>query len=241
MHFSLVAAARARLRRRRRGFLQGQDRLSRHRLQRRRRLRPLWRGCWRAYMGKHIPGNPTVVPQNMTGAGSLKAANFLYSVAPKDGSRDRHVLAQPAASRRCCDKARASTARKFTWLGSVTNEVSLCVTWHDVAGQDLERFPGRSRRRFGGEGAGSDPDIFALLYKNVFGAKVKLVDRLSRHQRDHARDGARRGRRAVRLVLEHAQDPPSRIGSSDKKINILVQAGAQEAAGAARRAARRSI
>src|SRR5262244_4509640 len=38
------------------------------------------------HLGKHVPGNPTVVPQNMTGAGSLKAANYLYSVAPKDGS-----------------------------------------------------------------------------------------------------------------------------------------------------------
>src|SRR5262245_63966215 len=38
------------------------------------------------HLGKHVPGNPSVVPQNMTGAGSLKAANYLYSVAPKDGS-----------------------------------------------------------------------------------------------------------------------------------------------------------
>jgi len=38
------------------------------------------------HLGKHIPGNPSVQPQNMTGAGSLKAANYLYSVAPKDGS-----------------------------------------------------------------------------------------------------------------------------------------------------------
>ena len=38
------------------------------------------------HLGKHIPGNPSVLPQNMTGAGSLKSANYLYSVAPKDGS-----------------------------------------------------------------------------------------------------------------------------------------------------------
>src|SRR5213078_4832247 len=38
------------------------------------------------HLGKHIPGSPSVVPQNMTGAGSLKAANYVYSVAPKDGS-----------------------------------------------------------------------------------------------------------------------------------------------------------
>src|SRR5947209_3695544 len=38
------------------------------------------------HLGKYIPGNPTLVPQNMTGAGSAKAANYLYSVAPKDGT-----------------------------------------------------------------------------------------------------------------------------------------------------------
>ncbi len=47
------------------------------------------------HLGKYIPGQPNVVPQNMTGAGSLKAANYIYSVAPKDGLGDRHVLAQP--------------------------------------------------------------------------------------------------------------------------------------------------
>jgi len=39
------------------------------------------------YMGKYIPGNPTIVPQNMPGAGSLKVAKYLYEVAPKDGDR----------------------------------------------------------------------------------------------------------------------------------------------------------
>src|ERR1700738_3374474 len=38
------------------------------------------------YIGKHIPGEPSIVPQQMTGAGSLRAANYIFSVAPKDGS-----------------------------------------------------------------------------------------------------------------------------------------------------------
>ena len=42
--------------------------------------------CSPATSGKHIPGNPNVVPQNMAGAGSLRLANFLYNVAPKDGT-----------------------------------------------------------------------------------------------------------------------------------------------------------
>ena len=47
------------------------------------------------HMGKHIPGNPTFVAQNMPGAGSLNAANYLYNVAPKDGTVVRHLRARP--------------------------------------------------------------------------------------------------------------------------------------------------
>ena len=75
------------------------------------------------HLGKHIPGNPIIVPQNMTGAGSLKAANYLYSVAPKDGS----VIGTFSRSQGIApliDKAEFDST-KFTWLGSVTDEVSL--------------------------------------------------------------------------------------------------------------------
>ena len=51
------------------------------------------------HFGKFIPGNPTVVVQNMPGAGSLRAVNYLYNIAPKDGTAIAHVLAQHAADR----------------------------------------------------------------------------------------------------------------------------------------------
>src|SRR5262245_59304330 len=75
------------------------------------------------HFGKHLPSNPNVVPQNMTGAGSLKAANYLYSVAPKDGS----VIGTFSRSQGIApllDKAEFDST-KFTWLGSVTDEVRL--------------------------------------------------------------------------------------------------------------------
>src|SRR5262245_15506268 len=81
------------------------------------------------HLGKHIPGNPNVVAQNMTGAGSLKAANYVYSVAPKDGS----VIGTFSRSQGIAPllgKAEFDSTR-FTWIGSVTDEVSLCVSRHD--------------------------------------------------------------------------------------------------------------
>jgi tripartite-type tricarboxylate transporter receptor subunit TctC len=126
------------------------------------------------YIGDHIPGRPTVVPQNMPGAGSIKAANYIYGVAPKDGSAiatfGRTIPVAPllAAAGATFD------GTKFTWLGSISKDTSLCVTsskseiktWNDFLAKPST---------FGGEGAGADPDVFARLYKNVFGAKAKLV------------------------------------------------------------------
>jgi tripartite-type tricarboxylate transporter receptor subunit TctC len=63
---------------------------------------------------------------------------------------------------------------KFTWLGSVTNEVSICVTWHASPVKDWKDALDKPIT-MGGEGSGADPDVYALLYKNVFGAKWKLV------------------------------------------------------------------
>src|SRR6185436_4901502 len=88
------------------------------------------------HLGKHIPGNPTVVPQNMPGAGSIKAAAYVFSAAPKDGT--------------------------------------LCITWEDSPAKHWDDVMAK-QVVFGGEGPAGDPDIFARLYKNVFGAKIKLA------------------------------------------------------------------
>ncbi len=124
------------------------------------------------YIGKHIPGNPSIIPEQMAGAGSLRAANFIYSVAAKDGSVfgtfSRSMGISPLV-----DKAEFDS-RKFTWLGSVTDDNTICVTSSASPIRTWDDFLDKPST-FGGEGAGSDPDIWALLYKNVFGAKLRLV------------------------------------------------------------------
>ena len=173
------------------------------------------------HFGKHLPGNPNVVPQNMSGAGSLKAANYLYSVAPKDGS----VIGTFSRSQGIApllDKAEFDST-KFTWLGSVTDEVSLCVTRHDAPVKTFSELL-VTPATFGGEGAGSDPNIFALLYRNVFGAKIKIVTGYP-------------GTNEIQLATERGEvDGLCGLSWStlkgryphwlkDKKANILVQAG----------------
>ena len=124
------------------------------------------------HLGKHIPGQPTIVAQNREGAGSLRAAIYLYNAAPKDGTVigtfSRSMSVAPLLNEAPFD------ASKFTWLGSVSTDVNVCTTWNTSpvkTWKDMLTTP----FKLGGLGAGADPDIFALMFKNVFGAKIKLV------------------------------------------------------------------
>ncbi|MBM3528145.1 MAG: hypothetical protein FJX62_08635 [Alphaproteobacteria bacterium] len=125
------------------------------------------------HIGKHIPGNPTIVPQNMAGAGSLRAANFLYSAAPKDGTAFG-TFARTTGINPLLESGATFDGTKFSWIGSVTDDVSTCITWHTTAIKTWQDFTTKPVT-LGGQGPSSEPDIFARLYKNVFGAPIKLV------------------------------------------------------------------
>jgi tripartite-type tricarboxylate transporter receptor subunit TctC len=126
------------------------------------------------HIGHHLPGIPSVTPQNMPGAGSLKAASYLYSVAPRDGTVigifGRGLAMEPLIG----TSDAKFDARKFTWLGSIGDQVSVCATWH---GSKVGTWNEALSTPFtvAGEGSGSDPDIFAMLLRNMFGLKLKLI------------------------------------------------------------------
>jgi tripartite-type tricarboxylate transporter receptor subunit TctC len=125
------------------------------------------------YMGKHIPGNPNIVPQNMPGAGSLKAANYVYTAAPKDGLTFG-TFARTTGINPLLESGATFDGTKFSWLGSVTDDTSTCLTWKTSPVKTWQDFITKPVT-LGGQGISSDPDIFARLYKNVFGAPIKLV------------------------------------------------------------------
>jgi len=174
------------------------------------------------HMGKHIPGRPAIVVQNMPGAGSLRAAQYLFSLAPKDGTALGTFGRQMGIAPLLGTSAQYD-GTKFTWIGSITNEVSTCVAWHTATVKtwaDMLEKP----ITLGGDGPGADPDVFALLYRNVFDAKVKLVS-------------GYHGTTPIILAMERGEVDGlcgyswSTIKSKhqpwlqEKKINILVQAG----------------
>ena len=124
------------------------------------------------HLGRHIPGNPSVVVQNMPGAGSLKATQYVYGLAAKDGltlaTVSRGMATDPLLNDAKFD------ATKLTWIGSVTSETSICATWQT---SPVKTWDDMFNREFtlGGSATGADPDTFALIMRNVFGAKVRLV------------------------------------------------------------------
>ena len=127
------------------------------------------------YMGRHLPGNPTMVPQNMPGAGTLKVANYIYNVAPKDGTVigtfARGIPMEKLLGRTV---GQQFDATKFTWIGSVTDEPSVCVFWA-ASGvktwQDMKTKPWK----VGGSGVTSDLDIYANVLRNMFHLPGRLI------------------------------------------------------------------
>ncbi|HZO47158.1 MAG TPA: hypothetical protein VFB68_14785 [Xanthobacteraceae bacterium] len=178
------------------------------------------------HMSKHIPGRPTIVPQNMAGAGSLRAANFIYSAAPKDGTAFG-TFARTTGLNPLLESGATFDGTKFTWLGSVTNDISLCVTWHTSKANTWENFL-KHPTTLGGQAPSAEPDIFANLYKNVFNAPVKLVPGYP-------------GTNEITLAMERGEvDGLCGLSWStiqtrhlpwlkEKKINLLVQAAFKQA------------
>ena len=174
------------------------------------------------HMGKYIPGRPTLVPQNLTGAGSLRAANYIYSAAPRDGTVFGTFGRTIATTPLLAPALAQFDATRFAWLGSITNEVSLCVTRHS---SPVKTWKDALEREvvMGGEGSGADPDVYTLLYKNVFGARWKLVagypgtnDTMLAMERGEV-DGLC-GLSWGTLITRHRQ------WFDEKKINVIIQA-----------------
>jgi tripartite-type tricarboxylate transporter receptor subunit TctC len=125
------------------------------------------------YLGHHIPGNPTLVLQQMVGAGGLKALNYVYSVAPKDGSVIG-MLNPTNTIEPLIDPTRSKfDPRKFNWLGSVNTEVSTCGFWT----KDIKTVDDlRKREVVAGATGFSGPKIEARVLKDLLGMNFKVVD-----------------------------------------------------------------
>ncbi len=130
------------------------------------------------YLGAHIPGKPSITVENMPGAGSMRLANYLYNVAPKDGtvfgtfssaSILEPIVGNPGAK---FDPA------KFTWLGSMHTDLNSCGIWKG-GGVGIASFDDLVKAKktitFGSSGPQSTSSLWPLFMKNVFNAPIKVI------------------------------------------------------------------
>jgi tripartite-type tricarboxylate transporter receptor subunit TctC len=126
------------------------------------------------HFGRHIPGNPNVVVQNMVGASGLTPANWLYNVAPKDGTVMMTFVHTVAFEPTLGNTSARFDAAKFNWIGNMDEGIGICGV-SKAAG--IAKFDDLLTKEttFGATGATGPLGKYALAVKNLLGAKIKLV------------------------------------------------------------------
>jgi len=126
------------------------------------------------HLGNHIPGNPTIVPQNMPAAGGLGAANHLYNVAAKDGTVialfQNTVPLEPFFE----NKQAQFDAAKVGWLGTPTTEVAMYLIWH---ASRIKTLADAQQQEFvaGAAGAASTPAFYGRVFNQIFNFKARFI------------------------------------------------------------------
>ncbi len=127
------------------------------------------------HIGAHIPGNPTVIPENVPGAGGLVMANTLYNVAPRDGTAiglpSRNLVTEPLHG----NDAAKYDALKFGWIGSVSSDVATCLGWRASGLVTIEDAM-RREWKIGGNGPQTDSAIMPRVLNALIGTKFKVFN-----------------------------------------------------------------
>ena len=126
------------------------------------------------FIGKHVPGQPGVIAQNMPGAGSLLATNWLANAAPRDGTVigaiNRGIPFEPLTG----GQGIQFDPLKLGWIGSLGKEVNVTIAWHTAKTQKAEQLF-TDGLIVGGTGSGADSAIYPAIMNNLLGARIKLI------------------------------------------------------------------
>src|SRR5262245_1980817 len=179
------------------------------------------------HMRRHIPGEPTMIVKHMPGAGSLALMNYLWSVAPADGTAFG-IPASSAAFAPLIGSPQEKTAAKFeaakfTWLGSLEKFTPIGIAWHTTGLKTIDDVK-RRPLRFGSSGAASGGELYAQILNDMLGTKLVSIR------------GAR-GSNAIALAIERGEldgfvgwcwtcmkaDKPQYL--NEKLVNVFVQFG----------------
>lgn len=131
------------------------------------------------HFGKHVPGNPKIVVQNMPGSGSLRLANFLFNAAEKDGRTlgvfSASIMMEPLFG----NKAAKIQPDKFAWIGSIHSDINSCGIWKG-GGQGIASYDDLIKAKkvvvWGSTSAGSETTRYPAFVRSLTGANFKIVD-----------------------------------------------------------------
>jgi tripartite-type tricarboxylate transporter receptor subunit TctC len=130
------------------------------------------------HLGRHVPGNPSIVVQNAPGAGSMNVANAIFNTAPKDGSVLGVFASSTALEPLFGNKKAAYDPRKYEWIGSLHRDIASCGVWNG-ARQGIKSLPdlinAKSTVLFGSTSPTAITSQHVLFLKNMLGANVKVI------------------------------------------------------------------
>jgi tripartite-type tricarboxylate transporter receptor subunit TctC len=175
------------------------------------------------YLGKHIPGQPTVVVQNMEGAGSVRAANYVYSGSPQDGTVIAAVNQNAPMYQLLGGAGARFEAAGMQWLGSMANSNGLLYTWHASGIATLDNAKVREVP-VGAVGTASDSFIFPTIINELLGTKFKPIPGYAGSAQIHL--AMERGEVMGRGGNSWASvQTANKSWVTERRINMLVQVG----------------
>jgi tripartite-type tricarboxylate transporter receptor subunit TctC len=127
------------------------------------------------HINKHIPGNPTIVPQNMTGAGSRRAANYLYIKAPKDGTVIGTVGQAMPLDQAMGKPGVKYDAAKFNWIGNSIVDNNITFIWHATGIKTIEEAQKKGGVICGATGATSPSVTSPQIINNLIGTNFRII------------------------------------------------------------------
>lgn len=174
------------------------------------------------HIGKHIPGNPNVIAQNMPGAGSRLAANWLYNIAAKDGTQLGVIGENSALDQALKADGIQFDVAKFSWIGNPISDTNITFVMSHTGLATLDDVMKKGGLICGGTGASSPSILQPMILNNMLGTKIKIVSGYP-------------GGGDVNLAMERDEvncrgsnqwastKATTRQWVEEKKINILVQ------------------
>lgn len=172
------------------------------------------------HLGRHLPGKPTVVVSNMPGAGSLRAANYLFNVAPKDGTALGIITPTVALEEVLGTKGVQYQAGRFNWIGRIGPNIDVSMTWHASKVKTIEDAK-RFRAAMAASGPGSTSEYLPKVLNMVVGTQFEIIVGYA---------GANEGMLAMeRGEVDGAMTSWNTLSTSkqewlsSKKVNVVVQ------------------